>query len=163
MLADDSYVGDRPRDPAPASPLTEPGIDATGTTRLLWTPEHPNLVDADGRPCVDDEQVVDEVRSYAGLRRFAARRRPVPAQRPAVLRCGSCSRRATGRSPTSPRPTATALRREVELIKELGFNGVRIHQKVEDPRFLYWCDRLGLLVWGEMPSACEFSPTRSPG
>ncbi len=50
-------------------------------------------------------------------------------------------------------PTPDALRREVELIKALGFNGVRIHQKVEDPRFLYWCDQLGLMVWGEMANA----------
>src|SRR3712207_7439352 len=42
--------------------------------------------------------------------------------------------------------------------KELGFNGVRIHQKVEDPRLLYWCDRLGLLVWGEMANAFAFTP-----
>lgn len=55
-------------------------------------------------------------------------------------------------------PSNEALRREVELAKELGFNGVRIHQKVEDPRFLYWCDRLGLLVWGEMANAYVFSP-----
>jgi len=41
----------------------------------------------------------------------------------------------------------------------LGFSGVRIHQKVEDPRSLYWCDRLGLLVWGELANACVFSPT----
>ena len=54
-------------------------------------------------------------------------------------------------------PSGDALRREVELIKALGFNGVRIHQKVEDPRFLYWCDRLGLLVWGEMANAYDFS------
>src|ERR671927_106090 len=53
----------------------------------------------------------------------------------------------------------TAQSCEVELAKELGFNGVRIHQKVEDPRFLYWCDRLGLLVWGEMANAYVFSPT----
>jgi hypothetical protein len=53
-------------------------------------------------------------------------------------------------------PSAQALRHEVELVKELGFNGMRIHQKVEDPRFLYWCDRLGVLVWGELPSALEF-------
>jgi hypothetical protein len=45
----------------------------------------------------------------------------------------------------------------VELIKELGFNAVRVHQKVEDPRFLYWADRLGLLVWGETAAAYEFS------
>jgi beta-galactosidase/beta-glucuronidase len=34
----------------------------------------------------------------------------------------------------------------------MGFNGVRIHQKIEDPKFLYWCDKLGLVVWAEMPS-----------
>jgi hypothetical protein len=54
-------------------------------------------------------------------------------------------------------PSDQALRREVELIKSLGFNGVRIHQKVEDERFLYWCDRLGLFVWAEMANAYEFS------
>ena len=56
-------------------------------------------------------------------------------------------------------PDDAALRRDVELIKELGFNGVRKHQKVEDPRFLYWADRLGVLVWGEMPSAYRFTET----
>ncbi|MEA2511679.1 MAG: hypothetical protein QOJ59_1166, partial [Thermomicrobiales bacterium] len=54
-------------------------------------------------------------------------------------------------------PDADALRREVELIRAHGFNGVRLHQKVEDPRLLYWCDRLGLLVWGEMANAYVFS------
>ncbi len=39
----------------------------------------------------------------------------------------------------------------------MGFNGVRKHQKIEDPRFLYWADRLGLLVWEEMPSAYRFT------
>jgi hypothetical protein len=51
-----------------------------------------------------------------------------------------------------------ALRREVELVKELGFNTVRVHQKAEDPRFLYWADRLGLLVWGETANAHEHTP-----
>ena len=38
----------------------------------------------------------------------------------------------------------------------MGFNGVRKHQKIEDPRFLYWCDRLGVLVWGEAANAFQF-------
>jgi hypothetical protein len=59
-------------------------------------------------------------------------------------------------------PDEDALRREVQLVEDLGFNGVRLHQEVEDPRFLAWCDRLGLLVWAEMPAAYEFStPDRS--
>ncbi len=44
-------------------------------------------------------------------------------------------------------PSDEALRRDVELVKAMGFNGVRKHQKIEDPRFLYWADVLGLLVW----------------
>ncbi len=54
-------------------------------------------------------------------------------------------------------PSSDAIRREVELIKSLGFNGVRKYQKIEDPRYLYWADKLGLLVWAEMPSFYNFS------
>ncbi len=54
-------------------------------------------------------------------------------------------------------PDDDALRRDVELAKAMGFNGVRKHQKIEDPRYLYWADRLGLLVWEEMPSAYRFT------
>ena len=54
-------------------------------------------------------------------------------------------------------PDDAALRRDIELAKAMGFNGVRKHQKIEDPRYLYWADRLGLLVWAEMPSAYRFT------
>jgi hypothetical protein len=54
-------------------------------------------------------------------------------------------------------PDDAALRRDVELAKLMGFNGVRKHQKIEDPRYLYWADHLGLLVWEEMPSAYRFT------
>lgn len=48
-------------------------------------------------------------------------------------------------------------RKDAELIRDMGFNGMRIHQKVEDPRFLFWCDVLGLVVWEEMPSGFWWS------
>ena len=54
-------------------------------------------------------------------------------------------------------PNDAALKRDVELAKAMGFNGVRKHQKIEVPRYLYWADKLGLLVWEEMPSAYAFS------
>ena len=54
-------------------------------------------------------------------------------------------------------PADEAFRVDIELAKAMGFNGVRKHQKIEDPRFLYWADRLGLLVWGEMPSTYRFT------
>jgi hypothetical protein len=55
-------------------------------------------------------------------------------------------------------PSDEHLKRDVELAKLMGFNGVRKHQKIEDPRYLYWADKLGLMVWEEMPSAYSFSP-----
>ena len=51
-----------------------------------------------------------------------------------------------------------ALRADIELAKAFGFNGARKHQKAEDPRWLYWADTLGFLVWSEMPSFHEYSP-----
>jgi hypothetical protein len=54
-------------------------------------------------------------------------------------------------------PDARALEREAQLILDVGFNGARIHQKIEDPRFLYWADRKGLLIWGESANAFTFS------
>jgi len=53
-------------------------------------------------------------------------------------------------------PTDEAYVRDIELTKALGFNGARKHQKIEDPRYYHWADRLGLLVWGELPSPYEF-------
>ncbi|MBC8542035.1 beta-galactosidase [Clostridiales bacterium NSJ-32] len=49
-------------------------------------------------------------------------------------------------------PTDEALRRDIELSMELGFNGARLHQKVFEERFLYWADHMGYLVWGEHAS-----------
>lgn len=125
--------------------------------RLLWSPEQPNLIDAELELVDDDGGVIDSVRSYFGLRSVG-----VQAGRFLLNGQSYFLRLALeqGYWPQShlAAPSAEALRREAELVKELGFNGVRVHQKVEDPRFLAWCDRLGLLVWDEMPSAYEFAP-----
>src|SRR5207248_11771833 len=55
-------------------------------------------------------------------------------------------------------PTDEALKADVQFCKDFGFNAARKHQKVEDPRWLYWCDRLGLMAWGEMPNSRAWSP-----
>lgn len=49
-------------------------------------------------------------------------------------------------------PDENALIRDIEISLGLGFNGARLHQKVFEPRFLYHCDRLGYIVWGEYPN-----------
>jgi beta-galactosidase/beta-glucuronidase len=123
---------------------------------MLWAPEHPNLIDVK-LSLLTEDGVVDDVESYVGLRSVAAENGHFLLNgHPYYLRLVL----EQGYWPEShlAAPTPQALRTEVECIKSLGFNGVRIHQKVEDPRFLYWCDRLGLLVWGEMANAYAFSP-----
>ncbi len=146
VLADDRYA------------LDGPSLDRTISLPrgdFRWSPANPRLIDAELTVLRGDE-VVDEVRSYVGLRDVGVkdRRFTLNGER-LFLRMVL----AQGYWPEShlAAPSGDALRREVELIKELGFNGVRVHQKVEDPRFLYWCDRLGLVVWGEMANAYEFS------
>jgi beta-galactosidase/beta-glucuronidase len=127
-----------------------------GRWRYLWSPENPNLMDAEVAVLTGDQQI-DVVRSYCGLRSIAAEGGQVMLNgRGYPLRLVLAQNYWPATHLAAP--DGAALRREVELVKELGFNGVRIHQKVEDPRFLAWCDRIGVLVWGEMPSALDFGP-----
>ncbi len=123
---------------------------------LLWSPAQPNLVAVTLTVLIGDE-IIDEVESYVGLRSVGVEKgRFLLNGRPYYLRFAL----EQGYWPQShlAAPGVEALRQEVQMTKDLGFNGVRIHQKVEDPRYLYWCDRLGLLVWGEMANAYVFSP-----
>ena len=134
--------------------LSDPGIDDY-RNELLWSPERPTLLDAQIRLRRGD-QVIDEVRSYTALRSVAiSRDRFMLNGRPYLLRMVLDQ----GYWPDTllAPPSVAALCRDVELARELGFNGVRKHQKIEDPRYLYWADKLGLLVWEEMPSAYRFT------
>lgn len=123
---------------------------------LLWAPDHPSLIDATLELLDEKGEVVDRVESYFGLRRIEVRDgRFILNGIPMFLRLVL----AQNYWPDSllAAPSADALRREVELAREIGFNGVRIHQKIEDPRFLYWCDKLGMLVWAEAANAYVYS------
>jgi beta-galactosidase/beta-glucuronidase len=124
---------------------------------LYWTPDNPNLIDVSVTLLTAEARSVDQVESYFGLRsvgigngRFLLNDRPVFVR--SVLEQGYWPKSHLAA------PSPDALRQEVELIKSLGFNAVRIHQKIEDPRFLYWTDHLGLMVWGEIANAFENTP-----
>ncbi len=135
--------------------LSDPGIDDY-RNELLWSPGQPRLIEAELELVTNRGEVIDRVRSYTALRaiglegdRFVLNGRPYQLR--LVLDQGYWP--DTGMTA----PDDLALRKDVELAKAMGFNGVRKHQKLEDPRYLYWADRLGLLVWEEMPSAYRFS------
>jgi hypothetical protein len=136
--------------------LSDPGIDDF-RNELMWSPSQPTLVEIELELFDAQGHIVDKATSYTALRafcvdgdRFVLNGRPYALRM--VLDQGYWPE--TGMTP----PDDAALRTDVELTKAMGFNGVRKHQKIEDPRYLYWADRLGLLVWEEMPSAYRFTP-----
>ncbi len=123
----------------------------------LWTPEHPNLYDLSLELLDAGGKVLDTVQSYFGMRNIEARDGKVflndrPYYQRLVLDQGYFP------DGLLTAPTDDDLRRDIELAKEMGFNGARKHQKIEDPRWLYWADTLGFLVWGEMANAYQYSP-----
>lgn len=122
---------------------------------LLWSPESPSLIDAELTLSVPESDTQDRLSSYLGLRTIAVSDGWLTINgRPQYLR--AVLEQGYWAQSHLTAPSVAALREEVELIKKLGFNSVRVHQKVEDPRFLYWTDRLGILVWAEMAAAYQF-------
>ncbi len=154
LIADDTYsvlCGETHRRIA----LSDPGIDDY-RNELLWSPESPTLISASLHLWGTGDTPLDSVTSYTALRSIGTQRdrivlnnRPYPER--LVLDQGYWPESG------ATAPDDEALRRDVELAKQMGFNGVRKHQKLEDPRYLYWADVLGLLVWAEMPSAYRFT------
>ena len=154
VIADDSYLV-ASNEVHRRIALSDPGIDDF-RNELLWSPESPSLIDATLELRSPEGAVLDQVASYTALRSVTTQRdRFILNGRPYYMRLVLDQGYWPDGGLTAP--DDAALRRDVELACELGFNGVRKHQKVEDPRYLYWADRLGLIVWGEMPSAYRFT------
>ncbi|HYG80789.1 MAG TPA: glycoside hydrolase family 2 TIM barrel-domain containing protein, partial [Pyrinomonadaceae bacterium] len=120
-----------------------------------WSPESPYLYGLRLR-LFEGERLLDEVESYAGLRDVELRDGRVWLNGAPVYLAMILDQGYWPESYLAP-PSDEALREDVLWTKRFGFNGARKHQKIEDPRWLYWCDRLGLLVWEEMPNAREWS------
>lgn len=123
--------------------------------RILWSPDHPNLFGA-RLTLTSPDGPTDVVLSYVGLRTIEIDKRTVRLNGVALYQRLVLNQ---GYWPEShlAAPSPNALKREVELILALGFNGARNHQKIEDPRFLFWADTLGLLLWGEIGNAFTYS------
>lgn len=120
-----------------------------------WTPETPNLFDVK-LTLKDGDEVLDNIESYFGMRKIHTENGMVylnnkPYYQKLVLDQGYWPEGLL------TAPTDDDLKKDIELAKEMGFNGCRKHQKVEDPRFLYWADKLGFLVWGECASSPYYS------
>jgi beta-galactosidase/beta-glucuronidase len=121
----------------------------------LWSPQTPFLYDLK-YSLVRDGKIVDTVTSYFAMRKISLGKDEKGITRPMlnnkfVFQSGPLDQ---GFWPDGiyTAPTDEALKSDIEAMKRLGFNMVRKHVKVEPERWYYWCDKLGLMVWQDMPS-----------
>ena len=128
---------------------------------LLWTPDHPFLYDLNVKVLRKGKQI-DAVQSYFAMRSFGTQRdangivRLTLNGKP-IFQFGPLDQ---GWWPDGlyTAPTDEALAYDVQKTKDFGFNMIRKHVKVEPARWYYHCDRLGMIVWQDMPSG-----DRGPG
>lgn len=117
----------------------------------LWSTESPFLYDLSYVVKDAEGKVIDNVASYVGMRKVHIEGNKIylnnePIYQRLVL--------DQGYYPDGiwTAPSDAALKHDIELSMQAGFNGARLHQKVFEERFHYWADRLGYLTWGEAPS-----------
>ncbi|MEZ5962451.1 MAG: glycoside hydrolase family 2 TIM barrel-domain containing protein [Planctomycetota bacterium] len=161
-------VGTPGPESATAPVLAEGPADAPLTVAIphprLWTPDSPTLYELH-LTLENGGETIDRVQSYFGLREIA---RGVVDGKPRLLLNGKplfqLGPLDQGFWPDGlyTAPTDAALRFDLEATKELGFNMVRKHVKVEPATWYAHCDRLGLLVWQDMPSGDRYIGSRDP-
>lgn len=132
---------------------------------ILWSPENPFLYDLSVTLKLGS-RTVDRVDSYFGMRKTSLGKddrgftRMMLNNKP-YFQFGPLDQ---GFWPDGlyTAPTDEALRYDIEMTKKLGFNMARKHVKIEPDRWYYWCDKLGLLVWQDMPSGDKYIGGNAP-
>jgi len=122
----------------------------------LWSPACPALHTLILRLYNNNNELIDSAESYVGLRQVSTSGNAISLNGEPIYLRGVLDQGYFEQGWYTAMDDAT-IKRDVELTLALGFNCARKHQKIEDPRYLYWADRLGLLVWEEMPSGRVFS------
>ena len=131
----------------------------------LWSPQDPHLYSLELHLMLGN-RTLDKVESYFGMRKISLGKdnkgftRLMLNNKP-YFQFGPLDQ---GFWPDGiyTAPTDEALRYDIEMTKKLGFNLARKHVKVEPDRWYYWCDKLGLLVWQDMPSGDKFIGPKDP-
>jgi beta-galactosidase/beta-glucuronidase len=120
------------------------------TEKKLWEPGSPFLYDLRVSVLRGNEPI-DRLTSYFGLRKVSIEGRRILINGKPIFQRLILDQ---GFYPDGiwTAPTDAALKHDIEMSMACGFNGARLHQKVFEPRFLYWADKLGYLVWGEFPN-----------
>ncbi|GBF75648.1 glycoside hydrolase family 2 [Paenibacillus sp. 598K] len=129
--------------------------DQTTWRVQTWSPQSPKLYEV-AFELRSGGVLIDEVHSYFGLRKISIQKGKVLLNNTPIYQRLILDQGYWQDSHLTP-PSVDALIEDIDAILAMGYNGVRKHQKIEDPRFLYWCDVKGVLVWSEMAAAYEFN------
>ncbi len=121
----------------------------------LWQPSSPSLYDLEVK-VICDGIVTDQINTYFGMRKIEICNGQILLNNQ-VLNQRLVLDQGYWPDGLLTAPSCESLQKDVELVLQMGFNGVRMHQKIEDPIFLYYADKCGLLVWEELPSAYYYS------
>lgn len=121
----------------------------------IWQPGTPYLYDLRVR-VLKEGAAVDTVDTYFGMRKVEVKEGRVylnnnPLYQRLVLDQGYWP--DTLITP----PSDEAIKLDLQYTLDFGYNGARKHQKLEDPRYYYWADKMGVLVWGEVPSPYDYA------
>jgi hypothetical protein len=138
-------------------PVEDQKLDISlGTPIELWSPDSPTLYDLEVALLRDGKEI-DKVASYFGMRKIALGKDDKGITRlmlngKFIFQIGPLDQ---GFWPDGiyTAPTDEALRYDIEMTRKLGMNMCRKHVKIEPERWYYWCDKLGLMIWQDMPSA----------
>ncbi|MCI8352618.1 MAG: glycoside hydrolase family 2 [Clostridia bacterium] len=120
-----------------------------------WSMNAPNLYDITYRLYCEDK-VIDTVDSYFGIREISIKGNKIYLNEEELYLKLILDQGYWKESHLTP-PNEQSLVSDIESVLALGYNGIRKHQKVEDERFLYWCDVKGVLVWSEMANCYSFN------
>lgn len=130
-------------------------VDLKIASPKAWTPEEPQLYDVTIRTFLADK-LVDEVKSYFAFREIKLGKDDKGINRlmlngKPVFMSGPLDQGFWPDGLYTP-PTDEAMKFDIEAVRKMGGNMLRKHVKVEQERFYYWCDRIGIMVWQDMPS-----------
>ena len=121
---------------------------------ILWSPETPNLIDADITIMSGGNE--DKVSTYFGMREVSVSDGRIYLNGKILYQRLVLDQGWWPDTLLTP-PDAKALEKDIRSAMEMGFNGARKHQKAEDPRYCYLADKLGFIVWGELQSWHRFT------